>query len=102
MRQPMEEPAAGPGRGLIDADTAAELAGPANRMNEQDLIDATTTRARVGDADHDFRVTREGPEVCTACAPTTKRLTEMLQAKRDRLRTWDVDAVAVAHPQPQQ
>lgn len=79
-RAPTDEPGVEPGRKPIDADTAAELAGPANRMNEQDLIDATTTRARVGDADHDFRVNRDGPEVCTACAPTIQRLTEMINA----------------------
>ncbi len=78
--RPIEEPGPAPGRKPIDADTAAELAGPANRMNAQDLIDATNRRMRIGDAEHDFRISREGPEVCTTCSPTIQRLTQMIDA----------------------
>ncbi|MEO0406910.1 MAG: hypothetical protein AAF289_06125 [Cyanobacteria bacterium P01_A01_bin.135] len=77
---PPDEPSVELGRRPIDADTAAELAGPANRMNEQDLIDTTTTTARIGDTEHDFHISQKGPEVCTACDPTVQRLSEMIAA----------------------
>lgn len=76
--RPIEEPGAATGRRPLDADAAAELSGPANRMNEQDLIDATNTRARVGESEHDFHVSRNGPEVCTACDLTKQHLKRML------------------------
>jgi hypothetical protein len=57
-----------------------ELQGPANRMSEEDLIEATNTRQRVGGEDHDFRITRDGPEVCTGCAPTRSKVEAALEA----------------------
>ncbi|MCO6433786.1 eCIS core domain-containing protein [Nitrosomonas nitrosa] len=75
----VDEPVPGTGRRPLNAESAVELAGPANRMNEQDLIDATTTRVHVGNTDHDFRITREC-EVCTACGPTKLKLNEMIEA----------------------
>lgn len=77
--RPAEEPSIATGRRPIDADTAAELVGPAKRMNEQDLIDATTTRQKVGDSEHDHRISREGPEICTACNRTKGHIENMLE-----------------------
>ena len=75
-----------PRRPAEEADGAAprsideELQGPANRMSDEDLIEATNTRQRVADGDHDFRITRDGPEVCTACAPTRSKVEAALEA----------------------
>jgi hypothetical protein len=78
-RKPIEEPGAESGRKPLDAEAAAELAGPANHMNEKDLIDATTTHAKIGDSEHDFHISREGPEVCTACGRTSGYIDNMLE-----------------------
>lgn len=77
-RTEIGEPETTPTRRPISDETAEALTGPARDMNEADLIDATNVRKRIGDTDHDFRITRNGPEVCTSCDPTVKRLTEMI------------------------
>jgi hypothetical protein len=66
-----------------------ELAGPANRMNERDLIDATTNRVRVGDAEHDFRITRSGSELCSACSLTKRELDRMIEALPPEPSGWE-------------
>ena len=73
---PVREPDAGVKTSRVDE---AELAGPANRMTDADLADATTVKARVGDTDHDFRVTREGCEICTGCTPVKAKLDRMME-----------------------
>ena len=77
--RPIEEPGGAPGRKPIVADTPADLAGPANRMNEPDLIEATTTKQKIGDTEHDFHISRDGPEVCTACNRTLGHIENMLE-----------------------
>ena len=78
-RPPTEEPGAGPGRKPLSAEAEAELAGPAKQMNEQDLKDTTNTRRKIGDAEHDFHMTKDGPEVCTGCNRTLGHVDNMLE-----------------------
>ena len=99
-RVPTEEQ--GVGRQPVDAETAAELAGPAKDMKEPDLIEATTIHEKVGDTDHEFRIGKDGCEVCsTGCGIVREKLDKLLEKTPpgkereglERLRN-DVDAVS--------
>jgi hypothetical protein len=80
-RRPETEGEPTPARRPTDREATAELAGPANRMSDQALAEATTHRTQVGDTDHDFRIRQRGPETCTACDLTRHRLGSLIEAQ---------------------